>query len=980
VYRIYLLFFLSGAAGLVYQVVWSRLLNEIFGVTVYAVATVLATFLAGLALGSVVLGRLADRRDQPLRFYGWLEIGIAFSALLGLLTIRLLDPAHIWAATRWAPDSPALIGARVLLGALVVLPPTFLMGGTLPAITRVCVDELRRFGRELSFLYALNTLGAVVGTLATGFLLIRWFGMHVTLGIAVALNLAVGVVSLALARTLPRRPAREREARDDSSRHAGPRAIGLLPVMTLSGIVSLGLEVFWTRILMLSVGTTTYSFATMLASFLTGIALGGFVARRVVDRLRNVRRSFGWIQLGIAATVLAALPLIDAGLTQRWLSGWGANWVMLILLRFGVSLLIMLVPTVLIGMTFPLAAKLWTRDLHRLGGEVGQVYGANTLGNILGALVAGFVLLPVLGLQKGMIVLTLLNLAGAAWGFWPARSENREASGSVRGRVALVGLAAAAAALLLWQPRPFTAWDEAAGDRTLYYREGVVNTVKVIEKERNPDRVLMAVDSITIGESLGGVDHKQQALAHFPFLLMTRHPPRRILSVGLGSGILMGEVARHPEVEEAVCLEISPSVIEAARLFERYNDGVMDNRRVRVINDDGVNFLRRIQTRFDAIISDAKSRTTHAANATFFSLDYYRLCREHLAPHGAMIQWIPLDVPPEELDTILRTFLHVFPYAYVWAAPPQSLFVVGTEQPLTLEPAAIQAALEAPATANLRRYGIVWAADFVGALTADGASLRPWLDEGTSLNSLRHPVLEFYSLRAHAVTPSLRAERNLINVLRGRDAALTTVELAGPMPVAVQDNQLALGRLAGAWRALEGTEAGDSAEALRLLEEARRKAASNRVVQHGAAAGYRLLLQRDPRNLPALVGLGRLLLSSGRLDRALARFRQALEIDPDDPQALLGAAHVLALHVDPASRDAQQAVRLAARAVELTGRRDPRALATLADTYFAAGRADLALEAVRAALPLAEAGSDPALLGELRSRQEFLDRIGSHRP
>jgi spermidine synthase len=189
VYRIYVLFFLSGAAGLIYQVVWSRLLNEIFGVTVYAVATVLATFLAGLALGSVVLGRLADRRDQPLRFYGWLEIGIALSALLGLLTIRLLDPAHIWAATRWAPNSPALIGARVMLGALVVLPPTFLMGGTLPAITRVFVGELRRVGRELSFLYALNTLGAVLGTLATGFLLIRWFGMHATLGIAVALNL-----------------------------------------------------------------------------------------------------------------------------------------------------------------------------------------------------------------------------------------------------------------------------------------------------------------------------------------------------------------------------------------------------------------------------------------------------------------------------------------------------------------------------------------------------------------------------------------------------------------------------------------------------------------------------------------------------------------------------------------------------------------------------------------------------------------------
>jgi spermidine synthase len=473
------------------------------------------------------------------------------------------------------------------------------------------------------------------------------------------------------------------------------------------------------------------------------------------------------------------------------------------------------------------------------------------------------------------------------------------------------------------------------------------------------------------------VDHKQQALAHFPFLLMTRNPPRSVLSVGLGSAILMGEVALHREVEEAVCLEISPSVIEAARLFETFNHSVLDNRKVRVINDDGVNFLRRSDARFDAIISDAKSRTTHAANATFFSLDYYRLGREHLTPHGLMIQWIPLDLPPEELSTILRTFLHVFPYGYVWVAPPQSLFVVGSEQPLTLEPARVREVLEAPATANLRRYGIVQASDFVGALTADEASLRSWLNEGTALNSLGHPVLEFYSLRAHAVPPTQRAERNLINLLRGRGDALTTVELAGPMPRAILDGQLALGWLAQAWRALEGGQAGGSGEALRLLGEARRSAASNRVVQHGAAAGYRLVLRREPRNVVALVELGRVLLSMGRLDRALARFRQALDIDPDDPRALIGAAHVLALHVDPGSRDPQQAVRLAARAVELTGQRDPRMLATLADTYFAAGRVDLALEAVRIALPLAEAESDRTLLGELRTREEVLAMLNS---
>ena len=318
---VYLLFFLSGAAGLIYQVVWSRMLNEVFGVTVYAVATVLATFLAGLALGSLLLGRLGDRLRNPLRFYGWLEIGIGLTALLGMGTIRLLDPVHIWAANRFEPHSLALIAIRLMLGALVVLPPTFLMGGTLPVIIRFFVERIERFGRRLSVLYALNTTGAVLGTLVSGFLLIRWVGLQRTLWMAVALNVLIGLLSLLLAIRFAVSGSGDPDDQG-TLEHAPPAedaGYGLLVVMALSGFVTLGLEVFWTRILMLSVGTTTYSFATMLSSFLAGIALGSFIARRVVDRLRDIRRSFGWLQIGIAGTTLATLPLIDSGLAQRWL-------------------------------------------------------------------------------------------------------------------------------------------------------------------------------------------------------------------------------------------------------------------------------------------------------------------------------------------------------------------------------------------------------------------------------------------------------------------------------------------------------------------------------------------------------------------------------------------------------------------------------------------------------------------------------------
>jgi len=738
----------------VYQVVWSRLFQETFGITVYAVATVLATFLAGLALGGVVLGRDVDRRKDPLRYFGGLEIGVGLTAFAGYWLVDLLDPLHLWAANRLAPDSVGLIFVRVGLAAVVILPPTFLMGGTLPAITRVFVGRIQHLGRSLSLLYALNTVGAVGGSLAAGFVLIRSIGLAATLWTAVALNLLVGTASLWLAATLPRRgDVPEPDARASTGAPPGHGGAALLLVMGLAGIVTLGLEVFWTRILILFIGTTTYSFATMLSSFLLGLALGGFAVRRFIDRLTNLRRAFGWIQLGIAASTLASLPLINSGVVQRWLTGWGEHWLVLIALRFGVSLMIMLVPALLIGMSFPLAVKIWTRDIRRLGTSVGQIYGANTVGNILGAALGGFVLLPAFGLQKGVVLLTTLSVVNATWAFMSEEASQRRARAGLRAAALGAGALACVALLVFWQPRPFKAWDEQDADRILFYKEGVAATVKVIERASDPDQLWMTVDGIRIGQSFGGVDAKQQALAHLPFLLLADRPPRRVLSIGLGTGIVVGEVARHPSVESVDCAEISGAVIEAAGLFRRFNGDALEHPKIRVIHDDGVNFLRRSAGRYDAIISDAKSRTKHAANATFFSSEYYRLCREHLGPDGLLIQWVPLNVPPSELRTILRTFDGVFRYTYVWIAAPYSCYLVGVEEPLVLDANSIRQVLSESHTANLQRYGLRDVHTLLSLLAADGNTLQDRLGAETTVNTLDRPVLEFYSPRAHAVAP-----------------------------------------------------------------------------------------------------------------------------------------------------------------------------------------------------------------------------------
>jgi spermidine synthase len=843
-------------------------------VTVHATTAVLATFLAGLAWGGWALGRAADRSAAPLRLFGLLEIGVGLTAALGVGLLGLLEPVHVWAANRFQADGPSLVAARMLLAAVVALPPTFLMGGTLPTLTRAVVAGMERMGRDFSLLYALNTAGAVAGTLAAGFWLIGAIGRGATLALAVALNLAVGAAAITLSRRAAPGPSEEPAP---SLSTGAPVGAGLLVALALSGVSSMGLEVLWTRVLMLSVGTTTYAFATMLAAFLTGIALGGFLVRSVVDRLARPRLAFGWVQLAIAAAVLGTLPLLGSGLTQRWLHGLGDQPARLALTRFGVSFLIMLPATTLIGTTLPIAARIRATERRALGGRLGQVYGANTAGNIAGAALASFALLPALGLQRGIAVLAALHLAIAAWSFLPARATARRLV--LRGLPAALALAAALALTLRWQPAPFASWDEQPDDALLFYREGVAATVKVLERRSGLPMRLMTVDGITIGQSFGGVDAKQQALAHFPFLLAPDRPPRRILTIGLGTGIVAGEMLRHPGVESLTCIEISPEVIEGARRFERWNHEVLDDARARIVAEDGVNFLRRTGGTYDAIVSDAKSRTTHAANATFLSEDYYRLCAEHLAPGGVMLQWVPLEVSPSELRIILATFRGVFPEIRVWLSPPQSALLVGSHEPPLLDALHVERELAAPWTDRLRAYGWRDAQGFLALLAADTRSLAAALPAGTPWNTLDRPVLEFYSPRDYAVPPARHWSDNLEFLSSARISGVPAVANADPAELGAAFGAAA--DLVTATANLVRPRPRAVAESVELIRAALPVARRLLPLRHVAIRALERALVADPRNAPAHDALADLFEAEGLAAEAAAHREEVRRLRPD---------------------------------------------------------------------------------------------------
>ena len=925
----YALFFFSGIAGLVYEVIWSRLLKQVFGVTDHAIAAVLATYLAGLGLGGWILGRVADRSRNPLRLYGLLEMAVGATAVIGTLFVRFSEPIHVWAASRLGSESIALASVRALLAALVVMPATFLMGGTLPAMTKALVHRVGALGGQLSLLYALNTLGAVAGSLAAGFLLILALGTHGTLWLAVGLNLAVGAIALLLSGWTD-------EASDGASASPPPEpehsasmrgAAGLLLATGLSGVASLALEVIWTRLLVLIVGTSTHAFVTMLCAFLLGIALGSFIARAFVDRVANPRQAFGWVQAAIAASILATIPMLGALVTsaQRWLSGVETRWLELTLGRFGIAFLILIVPTTLIGITFPLAAKIRVRELPNLGGQVGQVYGANILGNIAGAVLGGFVLLPAVGIQRSIALLTTLNLASAAWGLMPASRDSLRTR-LLRAAPVVAAFALCVGLVVLYRPAPFTTVEDGEGDLLRFYKEGLVSTVKVVQRAGDARQLVMLVDGARIGQSSSGIDMKQQVLAHLPFMLEPDGRITQVLSIGLGTGILVGEVAKHPGVQNIECVEISPPVIEGARFFRAFNGNVLENPAVHVILDDGVNYLKRTRHRYDAIISDGKSKLGHVQNALFYSEDYYRYAREHLTAGGLMIQWMPLEEVPEDLRTIVRTFTAVFPHAYLFIAQ-DSCFLVGTERLLAFDLVHMQRLLDAPQTADLRRYGWRSAPEVAATLVADEESAKAWLSRESTVNSLERPVLEFYSPRALTTPAPARIAENIAGLATARAGAQRRLGASGEKAAALSG---AMDDLMSGLVLLGG---GDAQSAVRLLEKASDSAPEDGIIRHWVAdvfnrrglellaAGdeaqatelFRRALRAWPDAIAAHLNLGNALAAEGAVLEAGSHFLAALKLNPDSSAAHRALGNVMKTtgNMDGAMEQLEEALRIA---------------------------------------------------------------------
>lgn len=762
-------FFLSGATGLIYELLWVRLLYQAFGSTIQSVTTVVAAYMGGLGLGAWLLGRYADRHQKPAALYGWLEIAIGLFGIVSPLVLALAHGAYIATAGALELGGVASLTLRFFLAALVLLIPTTLMGGTLPALTRAFMGvERDRLKSSLSRLYSLNTLGAVVGTALAGFFLIEHLGIRVSLWGTAAINLLLGVAALAL--------ARRSEPSISPSTGTGPRfpdavrnvALVLLAVTAFASLLD---EIAWTRVLVMLVGASTYAFSLVLLVFLLGIGLGSaLVARRGAARpgtLADAAVAQGITGAGAALLLVffSALPLYITAVFQH--ATFDATTRLLLLgLAVGAAVLI---PTIGMGLSFPILTDLAApRDAAR-GADVGRAYALNTLGSIAGAVLTGFVFVVALGskttLRLGLVingVAALLLAVLAARGVREGSAEHR----SLQRRVLIAGVLASVAlgvaigapgwstrlidlAPTIYARQPMDAATRRAffahrGQRQLAFREGWNATVSVWEGLNGRTlRVNGKVDA-----SDGPDMNTQIMLGLAP--AAARPDAASALVIGFGSGVTTRVLADVPGMERVRVVEIEPAVLAMRDWFRAVNDSVLERKTVAAVVEDARSALQLRPDRFDLIVSEP-SNPWVAGVATLYTPEFFRIVRSRLTEGGVFGQWVQLyQLPLPVVAGVVRNIRSVFPHVEVWFSSTLDLIVLASERPLHYERAWLER-LVAPTTGvgalSWEWLGIDSAGDHFGRRLLGEAGAARLAARATLVHRDDHPQLEFVAAR-----------------------------------------------------------------------------------------------------------------------------------------------------------------------------------------------------------------------------------------
>ena len=749
-----LCFIVSGATGLIYEVLWARMLGLVFGATTLAVSTVLAAFMGGLALGSALAGKLARRIRKPISTYGWMEIGIAIYALLVPFLFRLID--HVYALI-WQQLQPGYFTFslwRFALSCLVLLVPTTLMGATLPVLAAALVRASGRDSNSVTRLYACNLAGAILGTLAAGFVLLPALGVRTTIAVAAVLNVIVGVVAIVLQRRATSIPVIEQPRSEvtefgEAIIYAESGSRFWLFAALVSGFVTISAQVSWTRILTMIIGSSTYAFSIVVSLFLIGLAGGAWlVARKNRLHLRRailIVEVLTAISLLLSLFVLNKLPSVLITLGLRFQT---SSWLGLLSLQILCATLLIVVPAILMGMVMPLVL-VWAGSEHtertKAVARVGRSYAINTVGAIAGAFVTGFILIPNTSTRFTLLFAATLCLVVASLAYDPAGEfyvpalKRALAIGLVPVLMIVLFIVAPPMNLadlsvgaydslvrVLAQTREGTNQDDDAKQgevhQLLMYQEGPTATVSV---RRDENTVSMAINGRTNASDSMYDMPTQVMLGQLPLLISPKIDTGLI--IGYATGITLGAMLQSP-VQSVTCVELEPGTVAASKFFDHINHRPLDDPRTTLIIDDARTFLRVTPNRYDMIVSEP-SHPWVPGVANLFTQEFFELGRARLNDDGIFVQWVQIyQLSTESLRSVLATYHKVFPHVLVFRVgglnKGKDLLLVGSNRKVGLERLPERLA-DPRVAAEVARVDLKTEADIRGWFICDETKLGP---------------------------------------------------------------------------------------------------------------------------------------------------------------------------------------------------------------------------------------------------------------
>jgi len=756
------------------------MLGLVFGATTLAVSTVLAAFMGGLALGSALAGRLAPRITKPLSAYGWMEIGIAAYALLVPILFQGVDNLYAFIWQQLQPGFFAFTLLRFVLSCLMLLVPTTLMGATLPVLSAALLRTAGHDSNSVTRLYACNLAGAILGTLAAGFVLLPALGIRTTIMIAAGINVLVGLIALLLRQ---QKSAVVSVAESADTDLTGSRF--WLTAALASGYVTISTQVSWTRILTMIIGSSTYAFSIVVALFLIGLAGGAWIVGRK-DRSAKLRRTIMAVEIVTAISLLLSLFILNripALLINLGLSLKIASWTGLLGLQILSATLLILLPALLMGMVMPLVLVWASSNEAAAVARVGRSYAVNTIGAIAGAFITGFVLIPKTSIRFTLLLAAVACLFVAGIAYRPAQTKRDPALK----RSLAIGLAPILAIVLFIIAPPMNLADLSIGaydslvrvlaqtregttdaeqnagpniHELLMYREGPTATVSV---RRDQNTVSMAINGRTNASDSIYDMPTQVMLGQLPLLVAPQS--KKGLIIGFATGVTVGAMLQSP-VESVTCVELEPATVEGSRFFEHVNNRPLDDPRAKLIIDDARTYLRVTPERYDIIVSEP-SHPWVPGVANLFTQEFFELGRARLNEQGIFVQWVQIyQLSTESLRSVLATYHKVFPHVLVFRVgglnKGKDLLLVGSNQPLNLDRLP-ERLTDQRVTAELARVNLQSEADVRSWFVCDESRLGPAV-AGAKINTDDNMHIET-TVPREAFRPSMQTNAQWVQAL-----------------------------------------------------------------------------------------------------------------------------------------------------------------------------------------------------------------------